>query len=53
MEARIVLGTSLSRLAPAREGAKELTRAESPARALPYPAGTRRLARARELLREP
>ncbi|MFD6554594.1 ATP-binding protein [Streptomyces sp. NPDC058398] len=53
VEARIVLGTSLSRLAPAREGAKELTRAESLARTLPYPAGTRRLARARDLLREP
>ncbi|MFD5635312.1 ATP-binding protein [Streptomyces sp. NPDC127077] len=52
VEARIVLGTSLSRLAPAREAAKELTRAESLARALPYPAGTRRLARAQALLRE-
>ncbi|MFD8738528.1 ATP-binding protein [Streptomyces sp. NPDC059618] len=52
VEARIVLGTSLARLAPTPEGATELTRAESLAGALPYPAGTRRLARARDLLRE-
>ncbi|MEV6018014.1 MULTISPECIES: AAA family ATPase [unclassified Streptomyces] len=53
VEARIVLGASLSRQAPTREGARELTRAESLAGALPYPAGTRRLARARDLLRGP
>ncbi|MEV0850242.1 AAA family ATPase [Streptomyces sp. NPDC049954] len=52
VEARIVLGTALSRLSRAQEGAKELTRAESLAGALPYPVGTRRVARARSLLRE-
>ncbi|WP_405915981.1 ATP-binding protein [Streptomyces sp. NBC_00728] len=52
VEARIALGTSLSRLARPGEGAKELTRAESLAGVLPYPAGTRRAARARDLLRD-
>ncbi|WP_406374686.1 AAA family ATPase [Streptomyces sp. NBC_00647] len=50
VEARIALGTSLSRLARTREGVEELKRAESLAGGLPYPAGARRAARA--LLRE-
>ncbi|MCX5006748.1 AAA family ATPase [Streptomyces sp. NBC_00638] len=52
VEARIALGTSLSRLARTREGVEELKRAESLAGVLPYPAGARRAARARALLRE-
>ncbi|WP_406135248.1 ATP-binding protein [Streptomyces sp. NBC_01089] len=52
VEARIALGASLSRLARTPEGAQELTRAESMAALLPYPAGTRRAAWARGLLRE-
>ncbi|MFF8573610.1 ATP-binding protein [Streptomyces sp. NPDC015237] len=51
VEARIALGTSLSRLARTREGSKELQRAESLAGMLPYPAGTSRVARARAFLR--
>ncbi|WP_328580546.1 hypothetical protein [Streptomyces sp. NBC_00370] len=53
VEARIALGASLSRLARKPDGTKELVRAEKLAEALPYPAGTRRAARARDLLREP
>ncbi|MFB8414761.1 AAA family ATPase [Streptomyces albidoflavus] len=53
VEARIALGASLSRLARAPEGRRELARAASAAAALPYPAGTHRVAWARELLREP
>ncbi|MFE5944554.1 ATP-binding protein [Streptomyces sp. NPDC056480] len=49
VEARIALGTSLTRLARATEGARELNRAESSAESLPYPAGTRRAAWARGL----
>ncbi|MFC9122963.1 ATP-binding protein [Streptomyces sp. NPDC057067] len=52
VEARIVLGASLSRLAPTPEGTTELSRAESLAEALPYPAGTRRATWARNLLHE-
>lgn len=52
VEARIAVGTSLSRLARAVEGALELARAESLAGSLPYPAGTRRAAWARALPRE-
>lgn len=52
VEARIVLGASLSRLARTPEGTTELSRAESLAEALPYPAGTRRAAWARNLLHE-
>ncbi|MDX3684278.1 AAA family ATPase [Streptomyces sp. AK04-4c] len=52
VEARIVLGASLSRLARTPEGTTELSRAESLAEALPYPAGTRRATWARNLLHE-
>ncbi|MEU4176317.1 AAA family ATPase [Streptomyces sp. NPDC026589] len=52
VEARIAVGTSLSRLGRAPEGARELGRAEALAGALPYPAGTRRAAWARALPRE-
>ncbi|WP_299538892.1 AAA family ATPase [uncultured Streptomyces sp.] len=52
VEARIVLGACLSALGRTPEGAGELTRAESRARSLPYPAGTRRAEWARELARE-
>nr|WP_262346604.1 AAA family ATPase [Streptomyces sp. QL37] len=52
VEARIVLGAALSWLARAPEGTTELTRAESLAEALPYPAGTRRATWARNLLHE-
>ncbi|UZI27922.1 ATP-binding protein [Streptomyces sp. VB1] len=51
VEARIAVATSLSRLGRAREGARELARAEALAGALPYPAGTRRAAWARALPR--
>ncbi|MER7728301.1 AAA family ATPase [Streptomyces sp. NPDC096323] len=51
VEARIVLGASLSMLAEEAEGAEELARAESLAERLPYPAGTSRAAWARALLR--
>ncbi|MBP2585331.1 DNA-binding SARP family transcriptional activator/predicted ATPase [Streptomyces sp. PvR006] len=53
VEARIVLGTSLTLLARAPEGASELARAESSADSLPYPAGTRRASWARGLLDGP
>ncbi|MFJ8254022.1 ATP-binding protein [Streptomyces sp. NPDC094466] len=52
VEARIALGASLTLLARTSEGTWELTRAEALAQALPYPAGTRRTAWARGLLRE-
>ncbi|WP_406133076.1 ATP-binding protein [Streptomyces zaomyceticus] len=53
VEARIALGTSLTRLARPTEGTRELTRAESLAESLPYPAGTRRANWARGLPDEP
>ncbi|MFD9246524.1 hypothetical protein ACFV0D_32295 [Streptomyces sp. NPDC059556] len=53
VEARIALGTSLTLLARAPEGASELARAESSADSLPYPAGTRRASWARGLLDGP
>ncbi|MEV7376034.1 AAA family ATPase [Streptomyces sp. NPDC090301] len=53
VEARIVLGTSLTLLARAPEGASELARAASSADSLPYPAGTRRASWARGLLDGP
>ncbi|MCX5400710.1 AAA family ATPase [Streptomyces sp. NBC_00102] len=52
VEARTALGASLSRLGRTPEGAGELTRAESLAASLPYPAGTRRAAWARGLPQE-
>ncbi|MFI2780755.1 ATP-binding protein [Streptomyces sp. ALB3] len=52
VEARIVLGASLAWLARTAEGTTELERAESLAEALPYPAGARRAAWARNLLHE-
>ncbi|MFE3074286.1 hypothetical protein [Streptomyces sp. NPDC059247] len=52
VEARIALGTSLSRLARTAEGARELTRTETSAETLPYPAGARRAEWARGLLGE-
>ncbi|MFE7552448.1 ATP-binding protein [Streptomyces gardneri] len=52
VEARIALGTALHRLGRTPEGTKELTRAVALAEALPYPAGTRRAAWARDLLGE-
>ncbi|NGO77808.1 AAA family ATPase [Streptomyces sp. YC504] len=50
VEARIALGASLHRAARPGEGAGELARAESLAGVLPYPAGVRRVAWAREIL---
>ncbi|MFB6531568.1 hypothetical protein [Streptomyces sp. NPDC056399] len=52
VEARIALGTALHRLGRTPEGIKELTRAVGSAQGLPYPAGTRRAAWARDLLGE-
>ncbi|MFF6883544.1 ATP-binding protein [Streptomyces sp. NPDC012421] len=52
VEARIVLGTALTSLTRSREGSEQLTRAEAAAHSLPYPAGSRRAAWARGLLRE-
>ncbi|MEU9860633.1 AAA family ATPase [Streptomyces sp. NPDC047971] len=52
VEARIALGTTLSRLARPTEGVRELTRARALAGQLPYPAGTRRAARASALFGE-
>ncbi|MFH9618374.1 ATP-binding protein [Streptomyces pratensis] len=52
VEARVALGASLTALAEEAEGAGELDRAESLAELLPYPAGTRRAAWARDLLRD-
>ncbi|MFK0173660.1 ATP-binding protein [Streptomyces sp. NPDC090306] len=49
VEARIALGTSLAHLTRAEEGEAELTRAESMAEALPYPAGSDRARWARGL----
>ncbi|WP_129285678.1 AAA family ATPase [Streptomyces sp. GZWMJZ-114] len=53
IEARLALATCLSRLTRTTEGARELARAESQARTLPYPAGTRRATWARQLLPPP
>ncbi|MFE7513174.1 hypothetical protein ACFU8I_18425 [Streptomyces sp. NPDC057540] len=52
VEARIALGTALHRLGRTPEGTQEPTRAVASAEALPYPAGTRRAAWARDLLGE-
>ncbi|MFI8372119.1 ATP-binding protein [Streptomyces sp. NPDC085466] len=52
VEARIVLGTALTSLTRSREGGEQLARAEAAAHSLPYPAGSRRAAWARGLLRE-
>ncbi|MEU2656002.1 AAA family ATPase [Streptomyces sp. NPDC007325] len=52
VEARIVLGTALTSLTRSREGSEQLARAEAAAHSLPYPAGSRRAAWARGLLRE-
>ncbi|NEA38883.1 hypothetical protein, partial [Streptomyces sp. SID11385] len=53
IEARLALGACLTRLARTAEGARELARAEAQARTLPYPAGARWAAWARELLLPP
>ncbi|MEU6440181.1 AAA family ATPase [Streptomyces sp. NPDC047046] len=50
IEARLALGTCLSRLRRTTEGTRELARAEAQARTLPYPAGARWATWARELL---
>ncbi|WP_159329245.1 ATP-binding protein [Streptomyces tendae] len=51
VEARTALGACLCRLGRAPEGDAELRRADSLAAALPYPAGTRRVAWARQVLK--